>query len=595
MGGHKSESVDEYLAGLQDDLRSLERKVDGLDRRIAALESSETSTVAEEAPRFEFEESESLWSWIGQSRFLPRIAIVCFVLVVALGLRTLSDSGTIPFEWGVMLGMVYSTGLVALGWIGLARQRRGRTVLPASGAVLMCAIVLEAYGSLSFLSATQANLILLATLAVLSLLGTSYGNGAVIAFGVLSPALSALILGFPNPEFPYTAGVLLAANIAALIAANKRLSWLPFATFGLTLFFWLLWGFKTNGALKSEDPVPVALFPDWFMPLLIAFAALFVVAATLRAFARPKSPGLFNTCAPTLNVLWAFSAALAVMPPALGQSTVLGVTGVIVALAHFGVAAVLWRRIRECADGITAFAMAGAVLLTIAVVSAASEMIFVLPIWAVVAFGIGTFSTVCGSSCLRILGYVLQGLACVVAIAGATFALPSSAPLLTIAAAAVLTAMAALQFRWMRSHPPPEASWLARLDPAGRQAIGLFWFAAIYAFLLLRLLSYAGIEAVGVDVDNTFRCSQSVIINVASIVLMWWALRERDKDILATAVLVAAVGGLKVFISDLQDASGIPLVAAVFSFGLAAAYGSVVVKKWQAATVASKPTDPESP
>jgi hypothetical protein len=109
--------------------------------------------------------------------------------------------------------------------------------------------------------------------------------------------------------------------------------------------------------------------------------------------------------------------------------------------------------------------------------------------------------------------------------------------------------------------------------------------------VLLRLLSYPCIEAMGVEVDNTFSGTESVIINCASIALMSWGLRRKDKDILYTAVLVAAVGGLKVFIWDLQGTTGIPLVLAVFSFGLAAAVGSIVARKWQAATA---PVDSQS-
>ena len=596
MRARGSESIERCVAELRNELRSLERTVDDLDKRLAAMESSESSVQPDGAQRIEFEDSASLWSWVGQSRFLPRIAIVCFVLVLALILRTLTESGSIQLGLGVVLGMVYSAGLIAWGWVGLARRRRGGTVFPACGAVLMCTVVLEAHGSFQLLTAAQANSILLGTLAVLTLLGLSYRIAAVVAFGVLPPAVSALILGFPNPEFAYTAAVLFGANFAALLCAHRRnLVWLSFSTFALTLFFWLFWGFKTNAALRSQDAVPAALASDWFLPCLIAFATLFVAVAAVRAFAHPRSPGVFHVLAPTLNVAWAYPTALAIVAPSMGQATALGITGVIVAGAHFGIAAVLWSRIRQCAAGITSFAVAGTVLLTIAVVSATGDLVFALPIWAAVALGLGVFSAVCGNPSLRALGYVLQGLACVFAAAGSTFGVPSASPALAITAAAALTAISAAHFRWTHAHLPPEESWLARFDPNGRHAIGLLWFAAINAFLLLRLLAYPGIEAAGVDLENTFRCTQSVIINGASIALMWWGLRARDKDILGTAVAVAAIGGLRVFVSDLQNSSGIPLVIAVFSFGLAAAFGSVVLGKWQAATVDSAPTDDGSP
>ena len=70
-------------------------------------------------------------------------------------------------------------------------------------------------------------------------------------------------------------------------------------------------------------------------------------------------------------------------------------------------------------------------------------------------------------------------------------------------------------------------------------------------------------------------------INLASIGLMLWATRTRDRYVLTTAVPVAIVGGLKVIAYDLRTISGVPLVLAVFSFGLAAAVGSIVLGKWQ--------------
>jgi hypothetical protein len=79
-----------------------------------------------------------------------------------------------------------------------------------------------------------------------------------------------------------------------------------------------------------------------------------------------------------------------------------------------------------------------------------------------------------------------------------------------------------------------------------------------------------------------------VILNLGSIGLMYWGLRGRDPQVLATAALVAVAGGLKVVGSDLLTASGVPLVVAVFSFGVAAAVGSLVLGRMQARRAAER-------
>jgi len=583
-----SKSVEQHLVEFRKDLRRLEQKIGELAARVDAVEAGARLGQGRQEPSLKGaldEDTVSLWSWVGESRLLPRVAMVCFVLVVALVLRTLTDSGAIGLELGVLSGIAYSTALIACGWPLLARQRRGKKVLPACGAVLMCAVVLEAHGSFQLLSAASASWILFATTTVVAILGASYRAGSIVAFAVLPTSLSALSLGFPNVPFPCTAAVLLVANAAAMLGVRQRsMEWLPFSTLALALFFWLLWGFKAGAVLQRGDPVPPELLVDWFLPLLVAFAALFAAVAARRVLASPRAPGAFSLVVPTVNVLWAYPAALAVVVPMAGRATVLGLAGVAVAATHFGVAAKLWRSHRECVSGITAFALAGTVLLSFAVFSVTGKLVLALPACAVVALGLGVFSGACGSVSLRAVSYALQGLTCALAAGGLAYAPPAATPALAVVSAAALAALATTHYLWNRNHPPPADSWLVRIDPAHRAPIGLLWIAAVNAFLLLRLLSYAGLDALGMEIDNAFRGTQSVIINTASIALMVWGLKARDKHLLATAVLVAVVGGLKVLGSDLQNTDGVPLVLAVFSFGMAAAIGSVVLGKWQSLT-----------
>jgi len=79
---------------------------------------------------------------------------------------------------------------------------------------------------------------------------------------------------------------------------------------------------------------------------------------------------------------------------------------------------------------------------------------------------------------------------------------------------------------------------------------------------------------------DAFRCSQSVIINVAALSLMALAYLRSDKMLRNVALLITVIGGIKIFAYDLLGAHGLPLVFSVFSFGMAAAVESVALGRW---------------
>ena len=60
----------------------------------------------------------------GTGSLLPRVATVCFALVVALILRTITDNEIINIQFGSMLGMGYAAALIIGGWWLYSRQSR---------------------------------------------------------------------------------------------------------------------------------------------------------------------------------------------------------------------------------------------------------------------------------------------------------------------------------------------------------------------------------------------------------------------------------------------------------------------------------------
>src|SRR5512138_878671 len=99
---------------------------------------------------------------------------------------------------------------------------------------------------------------------------------------------------------------------------------------------------------------------------------------------------------------------------------------------------------------------------------------------------------------------------------------------------------------------------------------------------MLRIIVYQLLPALGGDPVIVFRCSQSIIINLAAIGLIVTASVLRHRELRNVAILVLLVGGVKVFLYDFIGTKGVPLVLSVLSFGLAAALQSIILGRWQA-------------
>src|SRR3990167_3431046 len=108
---------------------SLENRVEQLAAQLAALTQRveylalrvESSRVRMPGVKEAYEEgagdaSEVLLSWVGKSSLLQRLSTLCFLLVVALVLRTVTDGGLIGLQAGSIAGMSYAALLMFLGW-----------------------------------------------------------------------------------------------------------------------------------------------------------------------------------------------------------------------------------------------------------------------------------------------------------------------------------------------------------------------------------------------------------------------------------------------------------------------------------------------
>jgi uncharacterized membrane protein len=83
------------------------------------------------------------------------------------------------------------------------------------------------------------------------------------------------------------------------------------------------------------------------------------------------------------------------------------------------------------------------------------------------------------------------------------------------------------------------------------------------------------------EVANAVRCGDSILINASAAGIMILAYYRSNKELRNVAILVTLVGAVKVFLYDLLGTHGFPLVASIFTFGMAALLESVALGRWQ--------------
>ncbi|KPJ98088.1 MAG: hypothetical protein AMJ60_09550, partial [Desulfobacterales bacterium SG8_35] len=148
------------LKSLTEQVRFLQEKVEELSARLLSLEKGKTLKEerrdVQEAKRPVQQvniHQEGVLKKAGTGSLLPRVAAVCFALVFALILRTITDNEIINTQLGSMLGMGYAAALIIGGWWLYSRQNRLAPVFPACGLLLLFSVVLETHARFQSLSA----------------------------------------------------------------------------------------------------------------------------------------------------------------------------------------------------------------------------------------------------------------------------------------------------------------------------------------------------------------------------------------------------------------------------------------------------------
>ncbi len=569
------------------DIGLLRRRLDLLENRLALLEGREISELAA-APLAESPVAstpgEGFGDWLSRGAVLQKMAAVCFVLVFALLLRTITDNGYVNPGVGTLLGLGYVTVLVGIGFWLYQEQRPLAPVFAGFGFLLLFAIVVESLNRFAILSPISAFLILFAALAVGSFMGIRFTASRLLAVSVMGVAFSGLAGNFPKVVFPAAAGLLLAANLVAMLADRREVSrslkwWVTL----LTLLFWALWAFKIFATFRHGQPLG-PFYADWYLPLLLLFGGFYLVISTGK-FSRSEDFNGYGAVLPSLNMLLLFLAGRVMVVNVWGDGVIFGALAVAMAGAHILVG---WRlAVRDdgrCA-AIGGSMVAGALMLALGLPQVLNGLVWAVPGWALVAYALACLSGRCDSAVIRVISYLYQFFGLVVGVASGVLTTPKEGQLTACLIAALALAVFSLaQYRWCRQHPPTGGSLFSRLDPGDYSAVILLLCGLGGLFFLVALLLDSIATASLVDPANTMRCGRSLLLNLGVLILLLIGSQRRLPEILWVAVILAVIGCGKVFFIDLFKGSGLPLVLSVLSFGIVAAVGSVIMGRWQRPT-----------
>ncbi|TLM67660.1 MAG: hypothetical protein FDZ69_03975 [Deltaproteobacteria bacterium] len=572
---------------LEQRVARLERQVAELGAALAALRAGPAPARDEACPPRPLVSgpagtSEELLSWVDRAYLLPRLATTSFILVVALALRTLADSGTVDLQFGTLLGMAYAFALIAYAWLAYGRNSPQAPVFTLWGTVVMCAVVVETHRVFQALPTVIAYLLLATTGWASVLMSRRFRVALPVFAGTIGMSFGAFAINYPSPVFPLLTVIMILANAFAAYASGLlRASWLRWLLFALTLFMVQIWVLKLGIYLARISAEALDFSMQGFLPALWGLALAFAAIALAGVLGRiQEKVSKFDILLPVLNVLWVVAAASHVLGHNLVEPWVFGLPAVLLGGGHLGVAWWLTRRGGAAAHGTTSFALAGGLLIALALPYAVGHALPASTATAALAVGLALAAHRTGAGGVRVVSYLLQfyaSCALVVLLRTTETTAPSLGGAL---ASGLLAVIGAYHYAWARNHPPaPGGPLTDRFNRGDRWAALLLIAALLSGFFTLRMGLYQGLHELQMATPRAFAAGQSLLINLAAAVLLVVGLRQRSKELRNVGVLITLVAAGKVLV-DVFSFKGVPLLVSIFSFGVVAAIASYVLGRW---------------
>jgi hypothetical protein len=591
-GGRVMPNRESSLEGRIDEvttqLKVLAARVEVLEARLdgTAIVSSPVEAKGRPAVEIPDEASEVVLAWVGKASLLQRLSVLCFLLVVALILRTVTDSEILDKGVGSVLGMLYAAVLIAWGWRLYRQESPLSPVFSVCGALLLFSIVVETHEHFESLPTAPAYILLTLAGAAMAYTSHRFKVALPVFVGTLGMSVAGVALDFPNPIFPYLFVLLLAANVLGTFATRlQRCSWLRWLLLAVTMFMLLVWGFRLGIYLNKLPSRQLPFSVAGFFPTVFFFGLAYLSIAVAGILGRiTERVARFDCALPTINAAWTYTVARYVVNSGLGDKTTLGIVGVLAALSHIAIAFRLSRRNLPGAPGTNSLAMAGAVLLVMALPMAIGSSFVSLAVFSALAFGMCVLSCRWHSGGMRLTSYLLQFYACGGLALQLQTSEAASASFLGAAASGALACIALWHYLWARGNPPPTESLVfGRFDKKDRSVALLLVASLVGGFFTLRVGIYQLLTQLvaGGGVEAAFGSAQTVLINISAALLISYAYVRRDKQVRNVAILVTVFGAGKVFLLDLFGMRGLPIVASLLSFGVTALIESFALSRWQ--------------
>ena len=148
-------------------------------------------------------------------------------------------------------------------------------------------------------------------------------------------------------------------------------------------------------------------------------------------------------------------------------------------------------------------------------------------------------------------------------------------------ASGLLACIGLFHYYWCRKNPPlKEMQILKKYDARDRGATLILFAVLLSGFFTLRVGLFQVLNLLGLASPAAFDSGQSTLINISAAVLMLLSYRLADRELRTVAILLTLVGACKVFLIDLMNIKGLPLLISMFSFAIVAAVETYIMRLW---------------
>lgn len=580
--------LSEQLNTLNNKLNVQADRLNTLERHLARHlnEGPDSSPFFIDSQQTAIDPRAKLGSSLGNSgTHLAKLATICFILVIALILRTLTDKEIIGFAAGSKIGTAYAFFLIALGWRMLRKKQLLAPIFPICGALLMFTLVIETHARFEVYTSITAYTILLFTMLPLVIMGRQHQLSFFHGVGLIGATFTAIALDFPEPIYTQLSIFLIAANIISFSSEHQKKRRSQIALYALTAVFWFLWTAKLHVPLAKGLAINPKLGLQWFLPITLFTAAIFSAFTGYASFRKGKSLSMFDLILPTTNVLWFFTVCALVFLYWQKNGQLFGYGGILISIGHYIIAWRIFKSTKQSHAAISSYIFAGSVLLMMSTITTSlyltGTIMPALLLLSMTAIALCKFAITCERSGTRLTSYLLQGAITLTGIGFVELAPGAQNPAISLFMGSILVLISGYHYFWARKRPLScSTGFLSELDPKDYLAVMVLIATLGNLFGILQLGAYRLLIPNVSDPINSLLGVQSILINIGVICLMTFGLMKRNREILYTAIGIFVIGALKTLGYDLFKIQGIPLVLSVFSFGVVAAVGSFVMNRW---------------